>query len=442
MQEDQRSQQRNAAESAVTAAKTGKAVANIAKGAAAGGVHGAVLSTARLWLGPVVAVLLLPILIAAMLPSVIFGSFFGDGTDSTSAIVDDKVLTQNIFDLNTGISTVLSEGLVDVLSRIDANFTSSGCDIKEINNPYGSDVVFNANAIISMYCASKVVDIKSISLHGIEAVLRANQSKLYSFTYIDEERLVEGEIDPQTIEPTEVPATARIYEVQYNGEAYFRDAVFNLSEDQKILASNYAQNLSVLLGDGMYQVLSDYSSMGASYEGVTFSDGVTQVTYYNQLDSRWCNEPYGTDNIGGYACGPTAMAIVVSSLTSETVDPPHMAQWAYENGYWCSGSGSYHTLIPDAAKAWGLDVEGCSAAEPQRIADALADGKLVVALMTKGHFTSSGHFIVLRGVASDGQVLVADPSSLTRSNMPWDMKIILNEASKRAGAGGPFWIIG
>lgn len=442
MQEDQRSQQRNAAESAVTAAKTGKAVANIAKGAAAGGVHGAVLSTARLWLVPVVAVLILPILIAAMLPSVIFGSFFGDGTDSTSAIVDDTVLTQNIFDLNTGISTVLSEGLVDVLNRIDANFALSSCDIKEINNPYESDVVFNANAIISMYCASKDVDIKSISLDDIKAVLRANQSKLYSFTYIDEERLVEGEIDPQTNEPTEVPATARIYEVQYNGEAYFRDAVFNLSEDQKILAGNYAQNLSVLLGDGMYQVLSDYSSMGASYEGVTFSDGVTQVTYYNQLDSRWCNEPYGTDNIGGYACGPTAMAIVVSSLTSETVDPPHMAQWAYENGYWCSGSGSYHTLIPNAAKAWGLDVEGCSAAEPQRIADALADGKLVVALMTKGHFTSSGHFIVLRGVASDGQVLVADPSSLTRSNMPWDMKIILNEASKRAGAGGPFWIIG
>ena len=178
MQEDQRSQRRNAAESAVTAAKTGKAVANIAKGAAAAGVHGAVLSTARLWLVPVVAVLMLPILIAAMLPSVIFGSFFGDGTDSTSAIVDDKVLTQNIFDLNTGISTVLSEGLVDVLSRIDANFTSSGCDIKEINNPFGSDVVFNANAIISMYCASKDVDIKSISLDDIEAVLRANQSKL------------------------------------------------------------------------------------------------------------------------------------------------------------------------------------------------------------------------------------------------------------------------
>jgi len=448
MSEEQRTQQSNSAESTVhAAAKTGKAVANVAKGAATGGVHGAALATAKnskKWLIPLVAIILLPVLIVAMLPSVIFGSFFGDGTDTNNAIVDDTVLTQNMMDLNTGISTVLSEGLVDVLSRIDTDFAASGCDSMEVNNPYGSDVVFNANYFISMYCASKDQDISSISLSDMESILRANEDELYSFTYTDETRYVDGEIDPQTNQPEQVPVSVRVYEVQYNGEAHFQDHVFSLSDDQKLLTSNYAQNLSILLGDGMYQVLSmtEFSAMGASYEGVIFTDGATQVTYYNQLDSRWAYEPYGTDNIGGYACGPTAMAIVVSSLTSETVDPPHMAQWAYENGYWCSKSGSYHTLIPGAADEWGLDVEGCTATEPQRIVDALADGKLVVALMTKGHFTSSGHFIVLRGVTSDGQIMVADPSSYTRSEKNWDMSIILNEASKNAGAGGPFWIIG
>lgn len=114
---------------------------------------------------------------------------------------------------------------------------------------------------------------------------------------------------------------------------------------------------------------------------------------------------------------------------------------SYEHGYWCSKSGSYHTLIPGAAQAWGLSVEGCTASEPQRILDALADGKLVVALMTKGHFTKSGHFIVLRGV-QDEKILVADPASYRRSQKAWDLSIILNEASRRAGAGGPFWIIG
>ena len=44
-----------------------------------------------------------------------------------------------------------------------------------------------------------------------------------------------------------------------------------------------------------------------------------------------------------------------------------MAKWAYENGGWCKGQGSYHSLIPNAAKAWGLNVEGCRAGEPQRI---------------------------------------------------------------------------
>ena len=448
MSEEQRTQQTNTAESTVhAAAKTGKAVANIAKGAATGGVHGAALATAnnsKKWIIALVALAMLPVLIIAMLPSIIFGSFSGDGTNSTNAITDDTVLAQNMMDLNTGISTVLSEGLVDVLSRIDTDFAASGCDSMEVNNPYGSDVVFNANYFISMYCASKDQDISSISLADMESILRANEDELYSFTYSDETRYVDGEIDPQTNQPEQVAVCVRVYEVQYNGEAHFQDHVFALSDDQKLLASNYAQNLSILLGDGMYQVLSmtEFSAMGASYEGVVFTDGVTQVTYYNQLDSRWANSPYGTDNIGGYACGPTAMAIVVSSLTSETVDPPHMAQWAYENGYWCSRSGSYHTLIPGASEEWGLDVEGCTAAEPQRIVDALADGKLVVALMTKGHFTSSGHFIVLRGVTSDGQIMVADPSSYSRSEKTWDLSIILNEASKNAGAGGPFWIIG
>ena len=38
--------------------------------------------------------------------------------------------------------------------------------------------------------------------------------------------------------------------------------------------------------------------------------------------------------------------------------------------------------------------------------------------------------------------MVADPASYRRSEKLWDLSIILNEASKRAGAGGPFWIIG
>ena len=82
-------------------------------------------------------------------------------------------------------------------------------------------------------------------------------------------------------------------------------------------------------------------------------------------------------------------------------------------------------LIPAAAGAWGLPVSGCTASEAQRIVDALSEGKLVVAIMSKGHFTSGGHFIVLRGV-KDGKIMVADPASYSRSEQLWDLSIIVN----------------
>ena len=65
-------------------------------------------------------------------------------------------------------------------------------------------------------------------------------------------------------------------------------------------------------------------------------EGETQVVYYNQLDERWSDEPYGQDKIGTHGCGPTSMSIVVSTLTGTNVNPVEMAQWSYENGYYLS----------------------------------------------------------------------------------------------------------
>lgn len=179
-----------------------------------------------------------------------------------------------------------------------------------------------------------------------------------------------------------------------------------------------------------------------NYGELVFTDGGRDVVYFNQADSRWGNEMYGkTHTIAIAGCGPTALAMVVSSMTDTVIDPKEMADWSYANGYVAEGNGSYHALIPDGAAHFGLSVTGASAADGQKIIDALAEGKLVVALMGPGHFTVSGHFIVLRGVTSEGNVLVADPISVRKTGMEWDLRIILNEASRKAVAGGPFWVI-
>lgn len=166
------------------------------------------------------------------------------------------------------------------------------------------------------------------------------------------------------------------------------------------------------------------------------------VIYYSQADPKYANQPFGSDKIITHGCGPTAMAMVVSSLTDRPMDPAQMAKWAYENGYWYARKGSLHELIPGAAKAWGLDVVGYQAEDADHVWAALQQKKLVVALMWPGHFTASGHFIVLCGLDADGKVVVADPASRSRSEVSWDFQLIVDEAAESAGANGPFWVIG
>lgn len=429
------------------AIKTGKALAAAAKGGAAAGPYGAVAGA--LWEGRkhigkiaivVIVLLLLPVLFILMLPSIIFGGLTSSGT--TQPILNDNAaIVANTNQLAFTINQILGEGIDDAKGRIGQDFAATDGDQYEIINPYEGNLVSNTNLFLGQYCAARGESWESISQADLEQVLRQGKQHLYSYTRTWEYRTVEDD-DPATEDIVETRTEKwYIYTLVYNGESYFADTVFSLTDDQKDLANDYAQNLSLFLGDGMFQYAEYSGTTVASLGNVRFTDGATEVVYFNQLDERWANEPYGTDNIGGYGCGPTSMSIVVSSLTDDIVDPIEMAEWAYQNGGWCSKSGSYHALIPNAAKAWGLPVEGCTASEPQRIIDALSSGKLVVAIMAKGHFTSSGHFIVLRGV-QDGKILVADPASYKRSQQVWDLSIILNEASTKAGAGGPFWIIG
>ena len=434
------------AHTAYGAVKTGKAIAAAAKSASTAGPHGAVAGAlwgARHHIGKIIAViavlLLLPVLFILMLPSLIFGGLTdGTGTSGQPILNDNAAINDNINDIAFTVTQVLGQGVDDVEARIAQDFARTGGDNYEVVNPYEGDMLTNTNLLIGQYCAARGEDWGSISIADLEQVLQGGIGELYTFTRSSETRTIPD--DPDTQEDESGTETWYIYTIVYNGEAHFADQIFHLSDDQKELAEDYAQNLSLFLGDGMFQH-AEGSNRIPSLGDIRFTDGATEVIYYNQLDNRYADEPYGTDDIGGYGCGPTAMAIVVSSLTSDTVDPVEMSEWAYEHGYWCSKSGSYHSLIPGAAEAWGLPVEGCTASEPQRIVDALSQGKLVVALMTKGHFTSSGHFIVLRGVQDD-KILVADPASYNRSQKAWDLSIILNEASTRAGAGGPFWIIG
>lgn len=208
---------------------------------------------------------------------------------------------------------------------------------------------------------------------------------------------------------------------------------------------NWANLMYSSLNEQYLDPDSEFGDTGGlpNYDGVTLGEsGETQVVYYNQLDERWSHQMYGkSSTIGAAGCGPTSLAIAVSTLTGKSVDPPAVCAWSVANGHRCEGNGSYHSLIPEGAKHYGLKVEKLGRSSAKELEKHLSSGHLVIAIMAKGHFTSSGHFIVLRGITKSGKVLVADPASYKRSGQEWDMSIILNETNKGAAAGGPFWAL-
>ena len=176
-------------------------------------------------------------------------------------------------------------------------------------------------------------------------------------------------------------------------------------------------------------------------DGAILTGGSAEIVYYNQTEEPWASQPYGRDDISGYGCGPTSMAMLVSSLTQTRIDPAQMSAWAVQQGFWARRSGSYLSIVQGTAAAYGLEASAFDERTADAVVRELAAGHMFVALMGPGHFTSRGHFIILRGVTLGGEVLVADPASTDRSLTTWDAQLILDELSKSTRDGAPLWMI-
>jgi len=169
--------------------------------------------------------------------------------------------------------------------------------------------------------------------------------------------------------------------------------------------------------------------------------GGVLLNYYNQKDDAWAEKLFGKDPIGKYGCGPTALSMLVTSLTGEELDPAQMSDWAAKAGHWARRSGSYLSIVEGAARQYGLDCTSLSTTDPEELLTSLSGGGIAVALMGPGHFTKGGHFILIHGVTLSGGVLVADPNSRDNSLVVWDPQLILDELSPSRTNGAPLWML-
>lgn len=153
--------------------------------------------------------------------------------------------------------------------------------------------------------------------------------------------------------------------------------------------------------------------------GVVVKEGT--VPYFIQYDSRWGFAEYGSGAIGYTACGPTCLAMAAAGITgNESFTPLYVSEYAEENGYYVSGTGTAWSLFTDGASGLGLTGEEI-AADEYDMYKRLRHGEVIIASMTNGDFTHNGHFIVIYGY-SLGAFKVYDPSSIERSEKTWSIE--------------------
>jgi hypothetical protein len=160
----------------------------------------------------------------------------------------------------------------------------------------------------------------------------------------------------------------------------------------------------------------------------TLSEDLSKIPHLLQWDLRWAYMPYGDSIVAFAGCGPTCLSMVYSYLNQDaSITPYYMAQYAMDNDYYAYGSGTYHSFMYETAEAFGINVEGISV-DTQTISSALAQGKILIASMNPGDFTTTGHFIVLYGI-NGNSVKVLDPNSNKNTEKEWDINTIVDQAA-------------
>ena len=319
------------------AVKTGKAMAGAAKGAAVGGPYGAVLGFAwenRKLVGQIivaaVALMMIPIVILCMLPSVMFGGFgeaYAPGDPDNPILNSSTAILGTAASICESVDAILSEALQKVLRDIEKDFARSDVKEMELLNPFGDTIAFDAATLVSMYCAFKEGNLSDISLEDLEKLLRRYQGRLFGYTWEDETKVILS-VDPETGELITQTEVCRVYTVTYRGDEVFSKQVFSLSEEQTALAKDYAANLHLFLTDESFG-----DSVPAAFRKNTRIDisGYYDPTTKNNLDLVvWAIE--AEKNRWGYVLG-TFGDVLDSSL------------FAYKLKKYPEGVGNYAAFI-------------------------------------------------------------------------------------------------
>lgn len=152
-----------------------------------------------------------------------------------------------------------------------------------------------------------------------------------------------------------------------------------------------------------------------------------EIPLFMQWDKRWGYSEYGSGLIALDGCGPTCLSMVTIGLTGDTKkNPKEIADMSVSLGFFQPGTGTSWALMTEGASQLGLVGEELSL-DKERIVQELENGHPIICSMRPGDFTTTGHFIVLKGIRSNGKILVNDPNSITRSQKEWEIEVLMKQ---------------
>lgn len=166
---------------------------------------------------------------------------------------------------------------------------------------------------------------------------------------------------------------------------------------------------------------------------------------YLQTDARWKSKPYRVkgenSTIGDSGCGPTAAAMLLSTLTGKIITPEDTCKWSVDHGYKALGNGTYYAYFAPQFAAYGIKCwqlnwvnayHNPKATSFDEVVKYLKQGYYAIALMKAGTWTSGGHFVVLWW--ADDKVRINDPASTRDNRVNGNLATFKNEAAY-------FWIV-
>ena len=260
-----------AANIAKGALKTGKTLAGASKGAAFGpyGMAAGLAWEGRKVIAKAVivfaALLLMPVVILTMLPSMLFAGIDSSAASDTvdAAVWDESiaeeilmndaaVLTDNYAEACAAVDTVMQNAHAEVLSDIRADFSRYGVhDTMTLSDPYTASLPYDSTRIICEYSA--LTDFQNtIRVNDLRRTLAADSDSFFFYRNAEETRIKVSQIQNEdgTITEVRTPYTHVYYTVVYVGNDYITEDVFGLTEDQKVLAADFADSLSLYLDGG------------------------------------------------------------------------------------------------------------------------------------------------------------------------------------------------